>query len=1076
VLFLCFYDPLGVSTISENIAYMQKFSRFPLIVLNLFEHRHPHPNGALALKPLVDLDEFSAILIHNTVSYNVDNLYSLDTFTPRKLRDYRGVKVLMKQDENFRFQELAEYIGKTKFDLILTCLADEDIAKIYPPDIVGTPHFVRWLTGYITPTLRALDPRRSERPIDIGYRGSIQPLDFGRLAFEKRKIGDDVARLLAGRGLRTDISSRWEDRFGGDAWFEFLGSCRATLGSESGASVFNLGGELARRCERAVQKLGSFREDPDYAEAYLAEFADLEDNVNYRQISPRHFEAAATGTAQILHSGRYSDILSAGRHYLPLARDYSNLDAAIDFVRDEPRRRQMIETAYEEIILSRENWIESFVERFDDLLEKELDTKGLLSKPRLAAVADKHILLIAPHDPKADPRLDWIATGAGAGIKIHQLGMLAAEENAYQRETVKGSFIWGIPLQVWKSRTCERWHPLVNNNAAGVAGLHELQFFENLLALSDDRFCAFFSAPKDHPSLGDFRWYLQFMLDAAMTFVNYVLDTRGFAAIIATDLLSMPAALVLKGIFKAPLLFDAHEYWPESSTTQLEFERQFWQGLEKRLVPYTEYRQTVSPGLARLMSCEYGMPFECVPNCEPANRSLPFTPRRERAKGECYFLFQGGFSVHRGIDLLIKAWPKTDSRAVLLLRGLDSKYKNEMQVLAKQSGLLGSRIFFPKAVTEGDLIEAAAEADVGICPYAPVGKNYENCCPNKISQYMAAGLAILANRTSFVESLIHEAGCGQVVNFNNPEAIASAVASLIEDAGLREKLGRAGHRYFQEKFNWNLVSGPLYKALDHLTEKSASKKLQFFITNLKATATANLEANAAAAIEAEHCDFAQAEHGASVLGSSGFFPRPHDADYLLRPATESGYAAGLPDLAQWIEIDLGQPRAVEAGRIAWLDQTNFGVEFAIEGRLYLDQDWEQLFAASENQLSTVEFRFAARWARYVRLSATRFAGQDRMLIRRFHVFACLDQAAAGELPSHKAQYAPGGGLVGWTKTATRLVPPSIRGRLAAKMKAVLVQYEEFSREGREWIAMRIVWRLLPTSIRSQIVSRLRSLR
>ena len=850
VLFLCYYDPLGISTVAETIAYMQKFSRFPLIVLNLFEHRHD-PGAPLALKPSVDLDGFSAILIHNAVSYNISNLASLDTHTTRKLGDYRGVKVLMKQDENHRFQKLAEYIGKIKFDLILTCLPDEDIPKIYPSDIVGTPHFERMLTGYVTPTLRALDSRKAERPIDIGYRGSIQPLEFGRLAFEKRKIGDDVVRLLAGRGLRLDISSRWEDRFGGDAWFEFLGSCKATLGSESGASVFNLGGELARRCEHALQKLGPVREDHQYAESYLAEFADLEGNVNYPQLSPRHFEAAATGTVQILYPGRYSDILTAGRHYLPLERDYSNLDAVIDFIRDESTRRQMTETAYAEIILNRQNWIESFVERFDDLLEKELDAKGLLSKPRLTAAADKHILLVALHDPKIDPRLDWIETGAGAGTKIHQLGMLAAEEKAYQRQTARGSFIWGTPRQKWKPGTCKRWYPLVNEDPAGVAGLHELQFFENLLALPDDCFYTFFAAPKDHPSLGDFRWYLQFMLDSAMTLVSYALDMRGFAAIIATDLLSLPAALVLKGTFKAPLLFDAHEYWPESSTTQLEFEKQFWQDMEKRLVAYTEYRQTVSSGLARLMSEQYGTHFECVPNCAPANQIRPFTSRPARPKGECHFLFQGGFAVHRGIDLLIKAWPKTDSRAILLLRGPDNKYKAAMQVLAEQTGLLGSRIFFPKAVTESELIDAAAEADVGLIPYAPIGKTYQNCCPNKTSQYMAAGLPILANRTSFVESLVLEADCGQVINFNNPEAIATAVASLVEDAALRETLGRAGRRYFQEKFNWDIVSAPLYNALDRLTEKNASKKLQIFVSNT--------ETNAA--------DL-WAEHGVNVLALS----------------------------------------------------------------------------------------------------------------------------------------------------------------------------------------------------------------
>ena len=374
VLFLCFYDPSGISTISDTVACMRDFSRFPLEVLNLFEHRHI-PNAPLALKPSVDLDAFSAILIHNTAAYNVDNLYSLDMFTARKLRDYRGVKVLMKQDENYRFQELAQYIGKTKFDLILTCLPGEELTKIYPPAIAGAPRFEYMLAGYVTPGLRALDPRKNERPVDIGYRGSIQSLDFGRLAFEKRKIGDDVARLLSGRGLRLDISSRWEDRFGGEAWFEFLGSCKATLGSESGASVFDLDGKLKRRCKEAERKLGPFREGHDYAESYLAAFTDLEDNVNYRGLSPLHFEAIAAGTVQILYPGNYSGILIPERHYLPLARDYSNLDAVVDSICDDSKRRQMAETAYEEIILDQNNWIENFVGRFDGWLERELEDK-----------------------------------------------------------------------------------------------------------------------------------------------------------------------------------------------------------------------------------------------------------------------------------------------------------------------------------------------------------------------------------------------------------------------------------------------------------------------------------------------------------------------------------------------------------------------------------------------------------------------------------------------------------------------------------------------------------------------------
>ena len=363
----------------ETVGYMQSVSRFPITLINLFEHRSGP--GILSLRKEVNFDEYSAVVIHNTVSYNVDNLRSLDTLLKTKLHSYRGVKVLMKQDENYLCQELARYIGETGFDIIFTCLPPEAVPLVYPPAIVGTPRFERMLTGYITPTLRQRSyDSHAPRPIDIGYRGSIQPLNFGRLAYEKRKIGEDVKQLLVDAGLRLDISSRWEDRFGGDAWFDFLASCKATLGAESGASLFDLNGDLAARCAALEEKLGPEREDGEYAEAYLAGLADLEDNVHYHQISPRHFEAAATGTLQLLYPGDYSGILKAGRHYFPLARDYSNLAEAVALIQNEPERRTMTKAAYTEIIQNPDYWIESFVGRFDALLAESI-ASGVRAKP-----------------------------------------------------------------------------------------------------------------------------------------------------------------------------------------------------------------------------------------------------------------------------------------------------------------------------------------------------------------------------------------------------------------------------------------------------------------------------------------------------------------------------------------------------------------------------------------------------------------------------------------------------------------------------------------------------------------------
>ena len=366
---------MGISTIPETLSFIQEYSRFSITVLNLFEDRN---NGwTWSLSPLINLRKFDGIVIHNTIAYNVDNLHALDSRLSCKIRDFSGVKVLMKQDENFQFKALAEYIGASQFDLIFTCLPPEAVPLIYPQSLVGTPIFSRMLTGYVTPTLRNFPLKRGPRPIDIGYRGSIQPLSFGRLAYEKRKIGEDVAKLLEGNKLHVDISSRWEDRVGGSAWLDFLSKCKATLSVESGASVFDLDGTLTSKCKTAEKKYGPMREDSEYAEQFLGELTDIEGKIDYNQVAPRHFEAAATRTLQIMYPGRYSDIFIPGRHYIELARDHSNIAYVLALLGDEQHRLQIVDRAYEEIINNPKYGIETFVQHFDNLVTQILNKKRL---------------------------------------------------------------------------------------------------------------------------------------------------------------------------------------------------------------------------------------------------------------------------------------------------------------------------------------------------------------------------------------------------------------------------------------------------------------------------------------------------------------------------------------------------------------------------------------------------------------------------------------------------------------------------------------------------------------------------
>ncbi len=76
------------------------------------------------------------------------------------------------------------------------------------------------------------------------------------------------------------------------------------------------------------------------------------DDYRFFALSPRHFEAILTKTCQVLVEGRYDGILEAEKHYIPLKRDFSNLEEVLEKVQDKAAVQVMAERAYEDIYLS----------------------------------------------------------------------------------------------------------------------------------------------------------------------------------------------------------------------------------------------------------------------------------------------------------------------------------------------------------------------------------------------------------------------------------------------------------------------------------------------------------------------------------------------------------------------------------------------------------------------------------------------------------------------------------------------------------------------------------------------------
>jgi len=191
---------------------------------------------------MLDLDEFDAVIVHYTIIV-IDDRY-LPPVLSDKIARFSGLKLQFVQDEYRWIDAITTRIRELGIDFIFTCVPPAEMPKIYG-ERVPDAQTVATLPAYVPQDLVARQtPPLHARHLDVGYRGRSVPYWLGRLGHEKAAIGREFLTHVAPYGLRCDISVDEDERIYGQAWYRFLESCRATLGTESGASIADYDGAV----------------------------------------------------------------------------------------------------------------------------------------------------------------------------------------------------------------------------------------------------------------------------------------------------------------------------------------------------------------------------------------------------------------------------------------------------------------------------------------------------------------------------------------------------------------------------------------------------------------------------------------------------------------------------------------------------------------------------------------------------------------------------------------------------------------------------------------------------------------
>ena len=172
----------------------------------------------------------------------------------------------------------------------------------------------------------------------------------------------------------------------------------------------------------------------------------------------------------------------------------------------------------------------------------------------------------------------------------------------------------------------------------------------------------------------------------------------------------------------------------------------------------------------------------------------------------------------RGLQSVIRALPtfeKTAASVEFRVAG-DGPHVPKLKRLAKELGV-EEKVTFEGYIDSERVPEFLLSGTIGVVPHE-LNSHWENTVPNKLFDYMSAGLPVVATDAPPVRKLIEELGCGAIIPAGaSPEAIRDIIIDIVQDDP--ENMGCQGRQAVRDGFNWTAQAEQLLALFDDLERR-----------------------------------------------------------------------------------------------------------------------------------------------------------------------------------------------------------------------------------------------------------------
>lgn len=257
---------------------------------------------------------------------------------------------------------------------------------------------------------------------------------------------------------------------------------------------------------------------------------------------------------------------------------------------------------------------------------------------------------------------------------------------------------------------------------------------------------------------------------------------------LSNDLDTLTANYFASVLRRKKLVYDSHEYY--TGTPELmhaHFNRNVWKFFERLIFPRLKHIYTVNQSIADMYSKEYKKDnIKIIRNIAPR-----FTFEKKATRSEFgmpedkkIIILQGsGINVQRGAEEAVLAMKYIEG-AVLYIIGNGDVFELLKQMRLEQG--LENKITILGRMPYAQLMQFTMNADLGLSLDKGISLNYRFSLPNKIFDYIQAGIPILASDLPEVARIVKGYNVGETIDSHDPEQIALKIKDIVFDSSKSE--------------------------------------------------------------------------------------------------------------------------------------------------------------------------------------------------------------------------------------------------------------------------------------------------